>query len=286
MKTNKTNPAARGHVGNGGLGDVGGLATLITLEGRWEAHARRHTCLLCWNVGESPVHQIVNNGTCCLIRTRLRRLLVTCAHVWSGFEEFRRSQNGAQLWISLVDDDQPSSPSRPRPLPNPQLIAKDDGLDLATIVFDTIDALDARRFCYLRSSDEPRVRRGDIVHFLGYPGDAVRAGNPGLTLNYCFTSRDVHDVGRTQFVLHERTGGIHHTNKHGEPTSAFRAGGESGAPVFKIRQNFELELAGIVSRLCSSGLASGEARPYEMSDGDVFATHTCFIQDDGSIARP
>ena len=139
--------------------EVIGLANLITLEGRWEAHARKHTCLLCWNVGQSPVHQIEDNGTCCLVRTRLRRFLVTCAHVWSGFEEFRNTQNRAQLWISLVDDDQPSAPSRPRLLPNPQLIAKHDGLDLATIIFDKIDSFDARRFCYLRPSSRPTAPR-------------------------------------------------------------------------------------------------------------------------------
>ncbi len=266
--------------------EVIGLTNQITFEGRWEAHARRHTCLICWNDGQSPVHQIEDNGTCCLVRTRQRRLLVTCAHAWDGFDKFRKSQNGAQLWISLVDDDRASSPARPRSLPNPQLIAKHDSLDLATITFDDIDSLDARRFCYLKPSTTPTLQKRDAVHFLGYPSDSIRDGRPRMILNYCYTSRTVHEVGQTQFVLHDVAGAVHHENKHGEPTSAIRACGESGAPVFKVRKDFELELAGIVSMLCSSGLGSGEATPYETSDGDVFITHTCFIQDDGSIADP
>ncbi len=263
-----------------------GLANLITLEGRWEAHARRHTCLLCWNEGQSPVHQIANNGTSCLVRTRTHRILVTCDHVWRGFEDYRKANNGAQLWISLGADDLPSSPSFPLQLSNPRCLAKDEGLDLATITFDEIDSLDARRFCYLRPSSRPNVRKHNIVHFLGYPGDSIREGRPDMILSYCFSSRTVHDVGRTQFVLHEKPGGMHHTDRHGCKTSAIRACGESGAPVFKVGRDFDLELAGIVSRLCSSGLASGEATPYEMSDGDVFITHAYFIQEDGSLASP
>jgi len=130
------------------------------------------------------------------------------------------------------------------------------------------------------------VRKHNIVHFLGYPGDSIREGRPDMILSYCFSSRTVHDVGRTQFVLHEKPGGMHHTDRHGCKTSAIRACGESGAPVFKVGRDFDLELAGIVSRLCSSGLASGEATPYEMSDGDVFITHAYFIQEDGSLASP
>ncbi len=107
-----------------------------------------------------------------------------------------------------------------------------------------------------------------------------------MILNYCYSSRIVHDVGHTRFVLHDDAGAVHHENKYGKPTSPIRACGESGAPVLKVRKDFELELAGIVSMLCSSGLGSGEFKQYEMSDGDVFITHTCFIQDDGSIADP
>jgi hypothetical protein len=171
-------------------------------------------------------------------------------------------------------------------LSNPQLIAKDDSLDLATIAFEQIDSLEAQRFFYFKPSPIPTAQTGDIVHFIGYAGDAVREGNPNWTLNYCYSSRTIHDVGRIRFVLHSPPGTVHHEDKNGKPTAAFRAGGESGAPVFKVSHNFDLELAGIVSQLCSSGLGSGEMTAHEMSDGDVFITHSCFIQHDGSIASP
>jgi len=262
------------------------LATRIVLEGRWESFARRHTCLLCWNVGQSPVNRIENNGTCCLVRTRTRRILITCAHVWNAFEDFQNTHAGAQLWISLGVDDLSLGPSFPLALRNPKVIAKDDSLDLATVTFDGIDSLEAQRFYYFKPRPEPTARKGDIIHYIGYAGDAVREGNPSLTLNYCYSSHTIHDSSRTRFILHSKPGTIHHKDQNGNPMMAFRAGGESGAPVFKVQTNFELELAGIVSQLCSSGLEGGKSTTYEMSDGDVLITHACFIKDDGSIPVP
>jgi len=260
------------------------LATMNALEVGWETHARRHTCMLCWNEGQSPLRQYDNGATCCLIRTRVRRFLITCAHVWSAFESFSSKRSNAHLWLSLVASDLPSAPAIPFKVRNPSLIAAHDGLDLATCAFDGIDSLEAWGFCNLGGT--PAVRQGDIVHFLGYPVDGVRAGIPLLTLNYCFTSRTIHDVGHTQFILHDQHGTVHHTNRQRGSNPPFRAGGERGAPVFKVTTDFTLELVGIVSKLSSSGLTSGGATPHEMSDGDVYITHTSFIQPDGSITPP
>ena len=263
-----------------------GLADMIALEGAWEANAWKHTCLLCWNSGESPLHKIENNGTCCLIRTRTLRFLAICAHVWNGYESFSETRGGAHLWLSLTAGDLCSAPSIAFQLSNPRLIAKDEGLDLATITFDAIDSLEAWRFHYLRPASTPTVRKGDIIHFLGFPGDTVRSGNPERRLSYCFTSRMVHDLGRTQFMLHDQPGTVHHIDRHGQAASAFRAGGESGAPAFKVGRDAQLHLAGIVSKLCSSGLTSGGAAPHETSDGDVYITYASFIQADGSVVSP
>ena len=268
------------------MNDLARLATLIALEGRRESLARRHTCLICWNTGESPVNRIEDNGTCCLVRTWTRRFLLTCSHVWNGFENFRSAHAGAQLWISSIADDLPLAPSFPLQVANPRLIAKEDGLDLATIDFDGINSIEAMRFFHFKPNPKPTARKGDIVHFLGYAGDAVREGKLNFVLNYCYSSQTIHDVGRIQFILHSEPGTMHHEDKNGTTIPPFRAGGESGAPVFKVRENLELELAGIVSKLCSSGLGSGESTPYEMSDGDVFITHACFVQDDGSLTAP
>lgn len=258
------------------------IANRIVSEGRGEETARRHTCLLGWNAGQSRPESLVDNGTCCLIQTRVRRLAVTCEHVWRGYEVFRNAEAKPTLWMSLVRDGHGLSPSYALPLSNPTSIAVDKSLDLAVFSFDEIDALEPWRFWKFRFKTESKVNKGDIVHFLGFPGEAVREGASERVLNYCFSSQVIHDVGYSKFVLHSPPGTMHHKNQKNEVRAAFRICGASGAPVFKVGQHFNLSLAGVVSDLSSSGCGSA-TQPYEMSDGDIYVTHSCFIQEDGSI---
>lgn len=258
------------------------IANRITWEGRWEETARKHTCLLGWNAGQLLPEPLADNGTCCLIQTRVRRFVVTCEHVWRGYEAFWKAHIESRLWINLVRDDQVSAPSAALTLSNPQIIAADKSLDLAVFTFDEIDTLEPCRFWPFRFATASKTNKGDIVHFLGFPGEALRAGASKRILNYCFSSRPIHDVGHTKFMLHSAPGTMHHKNRAGDDCAAFRICGASGAPVFKVGQNFSLSLAGVISDLGSSGCGSA-TQPYEMSDGDIYITHACFIQEDGSI---
>lgn len=262
------------------------IARRIVLEGRWEATTRKHTCLLGWNTRQSLPEPLVDNGTCCLIQTSVRRFAVTCEHVWRGYEQFHRTDAEANLWISLAKGDHASEPSAALKLSKPRALAVDNSLDLAVFTFDEIDALESWRFWPLRYGIDSRVKKGDIVHFLGFPGEAVRIGAASQTLNYCFSSLTVCDVGHTKFLLHSASGTLHHKNRDGEKCPAFRIGGSSGAPVFKVCRNFELAFAGIVTDLSSSGLSQGLGQPYEMSDGDIYVAHACFIRENGLIEAP
>lgn len=260
------------------------IANRIFLEGRWEEAARKHTCLLGWNAGQLLPEPLADNGTCCLIQTRVRRFAVTCEHVWAGYETFRNTKAESRLWISLVGDLCSLAPSAALPLSNPKALSVDKSLDLAVFTFDEIDSLESWRFWPFRYTSPSKVNKGDIVHFLGFPGEAVRAGSPNRILNYCFASQSVHDVSYNKFVLHSAPGTMHHVNRDGQDGAAFRIGGASGAPVFKVCRNFDLELAGVVTDLSSCGLRGSASQQYEMSDGDVFATLACAIQEDGSLA--
>ncbi len=267
------------------MNDAGAIANRITLVGGWEATARKHTSLLGWNAGQLLPDPLADNGTCCLIQTRVRRFAVTCEHVWSGFEAFRKAKAEPRLWISLVQDNQGSAPSHARMLSNPQAIATDKSLDLAVFTFDGIDALEPWRFWQFRFTTSSKANKGDIVNFLGFPGEALRSGTANRVLNYCFLSQDIHDVGCKKFLLHSAPGTLRHKDQQGKESAAFRICGASGAPVFKVGKNFTLSLAGVVSDLSSSGCGSA-IQPYEMSDGDIYVTHACFIQEDGLILPP
>ena len=262
------------------------IANRIALEGRWEEKALKHTCLLGWNAGQPLPEPLADNGTCCLVQTRVRRFGATCEHVWRGYEEFRKSSTEPRLWISLVGVVHGLAPSSALMLTNPKALFVDRSLDLAVFTFDEIDSLESWRFWPFRYTSTSKVNKGDIVHYLGFPGEAVRAGAPKRHLNYCFSSQTVHDVGHNKFLLHSAPGTIHHINGDGAEGPAFRIGGASGAPVFKVCPNFDLELVGVTSDLSSCGLNGSTGKHYEMSDGDVYATHAIFIQEDGSILLP
>lgn len=214
----------------------------------------------------------------------MRRIAATCEHVWRGYEEFRNSEAEPRLWISLVGGYHISAPSAALMLSNPKALCVDKSLDLAVFTFDEIDSLESWRFWPFRYANTSKVNKGDIVHFMGFPGEAVRAGSANRILNYCFSSQTVHDVGYNKFVLHSAPGTMHHINRDGEDGAAFLIGGASGALVFKVCRNFDLAVAGVISDLSSCGLNGSESQHYEMSDGDVYATHACFIQEDGSIS--
>jgi hypothetical protein len=258
-------------------------ADMSALETSWETIARMHTCLLGWNFGQVVPAPLENNGTCCLIQTNAGRFVVTCEHVWKQYDIFRNDRAGAQLWIGLVRSNQEFAPSDGLILSNPKAISVNENLDLAVFTFDEINHLESWRFWQIQADTISKTKKADIVHFLGFPGAGIREGTPTRILNYCFSSQTIHDVSYNRFVLHSAPGEIHHMDKNGENTGAFRICGASGAPVFKVEPDFHLSLAGIIFNLSSSGLR-GE-KDYQMSDGDIYVTHAHFIQENGSIIR-
>jgi hypothetical protein len=55
------------------LKEVEAIARRIALEGHWESVVRKHTCLLGWNAAQLLPERLANNGTCCLVQTRVCR---------------------------------------------------------------------------------------------------------------------------------------------------------------------------------------------------------------------
>jgi hypothetical protein len=260
------------------------LTEWIMIHCRGEAFARRHASVFGWNQGESSSKHFEDNGTCCLVQTRTKRFLTTCAHVFKGFEDFRAARPKARLWLSLIAGEPLHSPAVALEVSNLRLIDIDERLDLATVSFDKIDSLEDWRFCRVQSGPISRVCEGDKVQILGFPGDGLRAGISDNTLNHYFELATVHSVGRQKFLLHSPRDSQHHRNMENKECSPVRIGGLSGAPVFKVDIVSIPILVGIVTDLCSNGLGDSPTRQYEMSDGDIYAVHANFIQKDGLIS--
>jgi len=272
------------------------LALEIDFEGRIEAVLRRHTSLICWNKpGMSPVADRGDNGTCCFVQTEKLRCVATCAHVWDGFSQDAINKGAGILWLSLINSEESSAPIWAYEVPRPILISKDTNLDLATFTFEGINALEPWRFYRIRHTARERASNGEFVFFLGCIGDGVRKASATWKLDFTRFNLPVADVGHFQFLLHDRPGERNWIDGSGKETQPQRIPGVSGAAVFRLGNlgpgPLHLPLVGFVSRLSSPGLTNSPSEPvgvnsdqrYEMSDGDIYVTHSRFIHPDGSI---
>jgi hypothetical protein len=259
------------------------ISNRIVFDGQLEAVLRRHTGLISWTVGESsPVFGVKDNGTFCFIQTHQKRFLLTCSHIWKGFEKEKAS--GVCLWISLILNDNQGSPSIPFLARNPILIDEDTRLDLATITFDEIDTLESWRFHYLAKPSKCRLIKGSPACFIAYTGEGLREGESQRVLNYSLFTLTVNETGQTKFLLHDKSGSCHLFDKAGNEIAPIKMGGASGAPIFSFDSDLKLWLAGVVCEISSPGLLSCETSTnYEMSDGDIYAAYVDFVQTDGTI---
>lgn len=273
--------------------DPRAVAFQIAVERTIEPLLRRHTALICWNGGDvSPVNEIADNGTCCLVEAESARLVVTCSHVWKGFEQYGKKQQ-AELSISLVANDEPLARSFAFPVKNLRLVSEDARLDLATFSFDGIDLLESWRFYRLRPGNHSKVCEGDCVFFLGFTGDGVRKASMDRRLRYTVVANQVTDVGHNRFLLHNKPGTGHLVGRQGDELPPERWPGISGSPVFRVKTLIQPDpvLVGFVSQLSSCGLSNSSLDPvgrnseggHEMSNGDIYVTHSDFIGSDGII---
>ena len=255
----------------------------IVFEGELEAALRRHTGLVCWTVGESsPALGVKDSGTFCFIQTQQKRFLLTCSHIWKGFE--KEKANGVCLWVSLILNENLGSPTFPFLVKNPILIEEDTRLDLATITFDGIDSLESWRFCYLIKPSKQRLVKGSPACFIAYTGEGLREGESQRVLNYSLFTLTVYEIGHTKFLLHDGSGSSHLVDKNGNEIAPIKMGGASGAPIFSFDSNLKFWLAGVVCEISSPGLQSCETSGnYEMSNGDIYAAYADFVQTDGTI---
>jgi hypothetical protein len=243
----------------------------------------------------SPVADRGDNGTCCFVQTEKLRCVATCAHVWDGFSQDAINKGAGILWLSLINSEESSAPIWAYEVPRPILISKDTNLDLATFTFEGINALEPWRFYRIRHTARERASNGEFVFFLGCIGDGVRKASATWKLDFTRFNLPVADVGHFQFLLHDRPGERNWIDGSGKETQPQRIPGVSGAAVFRLGNlgpgPLHLPLVGFVSRLSSPGLTNSPSEPvgvnsdqrYEMSDGDIYVTHSRFIHPDGSI---
>lgn len=172
---------------------------------------------------------VSNNGSFGLVDTGSKKLLVTCYHVWEGFQEARKKNSDLKMCVCLnwgpfvVLDAE-------------KLVAKDEKLDIATFDMEHLSSVCDKRKFYPLHQNPPRKKlgRGDMLLFVGFPGHFRRVENGAL------------GFGRQGFVIgvadsycngFKFVSNIKSLNVKPDVLS-----GISGSPCFLVRGKFPIQL--------------------------------------------
>jgi hypothetical protein len=211
---------------------------------------------------------IYANGTAALIKTGIRKVIVTCEHVWSGFLKFRAENTDAHLAIVFQNG---------RGLPiwinDSSLIDSDQDLDLA--VFDAGILNGTFGFKEFYKIDrfpifDPKPKQP--ISFVGFPGEARQVSEISGNFGYSSFGLTVSDVSDSLIVLASTDRRILRNNA-GLQVPPIDIGGMSGAPAYARTSSGGFHLAGFV-------------RAGDTSNTDIRLSKASFLRKDGSLFRP
>lgn len=201
---------------------------------------------------------IITNGSFGLVNTGVKKLLVTCSHVWAKFQEERGIDARVKLCLSL--DRKPArffvfDPQAP--------IDQDSKLDIAT--FDMTPMLDActgREFYALDENPAPKIAKGDRLVLKGYPGIARSATGEILNFGTVLYACEVSDVSGLRAVADLSKAATKYCEKPARaPTpGTSQHGGISGSPCFLVRTDRRVRLIGFVTADWQNSLWLSHAR--------------------------
>ncbi len=211
---------------------------------------------------------ITTNGTVGLIDTGDKELLVTCQHVWAGFQKFKTEHLTARLATVFANGF-----GHPVTIPESALIDADAALDLAT--FEATPEqwdMGSKEFFKTIRWPIPRARRGNPLIFLGFAGEGRRTSSTFGLFSYSSFTLSVADSSDRKIVV-AKGGGRHELiGRDGKPMPPMAMGGLSGSPAYVLKGLGCFELAGFVQM-------------GETSADDIFLTHASFLNRDGTIQR-
>ena len=189
---------------------------------------------------EAVPTNVFRNGTFGLVNTGRKKLLVTCAHVWTEFLAAKAEFPEAQLAVLL---------GQQIPIPiSCEPIDVNTTLDLATFDMEPLLlSCGSRKFFPLFQRGVPVVKPKDILAVIGYLGEAREVSIYGANFGYEFTGISVADVSGP-FVCVDLT----KTKRYCDPDGTLigppeSLGGMSGSPAYLLSRGCGLTLAGFVT---------------------------------------
>ncbi|MGD0260649.1 MAG: hypothetical protein ABSD29_12590 [Verrucomicrobiota bacterium] len=183
---------------------------------------------------------IIESGSFGLADTGTMKLLVTCHHVWDKFQELRRENPQLKMCLCLNSNSivllEPIQP-----------IDQDENLDIAS--FDMKPFLEQCReieFFRFNCSREPRVKRGDALAFVGFPGRIQAHTSIGVRFQRRFHVTRAYDVTDSR-VVSDLTRLKPYRQEPKLVGLKDGYGGISGSPCFLVRQNSVLQLVALAT---------------------------------------
>jgi hypothetical protein len=206
---------------------------------------------------------IVESGSFGLVDTGTMKLLVTCHHVWEKFEKLRAENPQLKICICLNSNSiVPLEPIQP--------IDQDKKLDIAS--FDMKPFLEQGgdiEFFSLNCNHVPRVKLGDWLVFLGFPGRIKAPTSIGVRFDRRFHATRAYDVTDWRVVSN-----LTRLKPYRQETELVGRrggyGGISGSPCFLIRENLAPQLVALAT---------------EEGYGQLLCTLLNCLNSDGTINR-
>ena len=200
----------------------------------------------------TPLGNVTNSGSFGLVDTGKKKLLVTCHHVWQGFQEECSKEPDLKMCICL---DKPFcfAPTGP--------VGEDKSLDIATFDIDPqLGGSTRSKFCPWDQNAAPTIVKKDPLLFIGYPAHLRHDGAQFIKF------------GRSPFWM--KTDCVNdrkllcNTGRLTVKTPPEEFPGMSGCPCFLVRDYKSVELAGFVS---------------EVGFGQLIITLARCISNDGTV---
>ena len=228
-----------------------------------EPQVRQFCGPLFFTASPKNVLDITNNGSFGLVDTGKKKLLITCQHVW---DEFQRAHLGTPNLKMLIWLGTPEA-TLFAPI---RALSEHPEFDLATFDMEPyLASCNERNFYSLHRNPPRKVKRGDAVFFIGFPGHLRGLRGPEGKWRF----------GRAPYgmCVYEVSEDNRHflvdTSRLLAPQQGDEFGGISGCPCFFIpRGQGRAELAGFATAIVMNRY--------------LRFTHASCLKQDGSFNEP
>jgi hypothetical protein len=211
------------------------------------------------------IFRLFANATVALIDTGSKKLLITCAHVWHEFLDYRQGVPTARLYTIFANGF-----GFPIHLADEPLDV-DQGIDLA--VFEAKPEnwdMGHKEFYRIDRWPIPKAKNGDPLIFLGFPGAARDTLSGFGNFQYASFGMIVSDVSDRKLVIVGRHSDGQLLDNFGNKVPPMSVGGLSGSPAYVRDGKARFLLTGFVQM----GRTSSD---------DIFLTHASFLNRDGTL---